>query len=286
MTRGAIPNAMQILCFIAEHGHNWRIREISNALGISKSTVHRVCKILAEEGILEFDLRGKEYHWGSKLMYIAQHVYQNNQIRQLAPPFLRQIVAQGTETAILGLYDPRMGQYLFVEQTPSPQPILYKPPMGVPLPIHAGAGGKAIMAFLPEGEIEKVMASGLSKITDRTIAHPPRLKKDLAEIKRNGYAFSYGEVTPEAVGIGSPIFNGNRGVIGSLVVTLPAYRFREDLADRIIQLVKDASEKLSRLMGFPMDIHYPGGGRTRLNRKIYREWMAAIGVEGMNSLEH
>lgn len=265
---------MQILYFIAEHGQQWHIREISSALNIPKSTVHRVCKILAREGILDFDLKGKQYHWGPKLMYIAQHVYQNNQIRQLALPFLRKIADQCNETAILSLYDSKMGQYIFVDQVQTPQPILYKPPMGVPLPIHAGAGGKSIMAFLPDEEIEKVIASGLSKIADRTIVNPSRLKRDLAEIQANGYAFSYGEVTPEAVGIGSPILNGNGGVIGSLLVTLPAYRFRKELANKIIRLVKDASEQLCRLMGLPLDIKYPGPRQNKFNMGFYGDWVS------------
>jgi IclR family transcriptional regulator, KDG regulon repressor len=253
----AIHNALQVLGFLADQGIQWPIREMSSLLDIPKSTIHRTLQALAQEGILEFNPTNKEYGWGQKLMFISQQVYLKSLVRQLALPVLREIVNRCNETAILALYDHRELQIMFVDQVQCNQPVRYHTPLGTPLPAHAGAGGRSIMAFLPKQEADKIVASGLKKVTDRTVTNPSRIKKELDDIRINGYAFSDGELTPEGVGFACPIFDGNKRVIGSLVITLPAYRFREEQSANFVTLLKESSERLSRLMGLPPEIKYP-----------------------------
>jgi IclR family transcriptional regulator, acetate operon repressor len=86
-------------------------------------------------------------------------------------------------------------------------------------------------------------------VTNRTVVSPDRLRKQLAAIRLKGYAISYGERTPGAVGIASPIFNANSGVIGCLMVTIPSYRFRPRMENSIRLLVQGGAGKLSHLLG-------------------------------------
>jgi DNA-binding IclR family transcriptional regulator len=251
MPAGTIPKIVNILRLMADQGVKGNIRDLASALGIPRSTAHRILRTLAGNDILSFDPKAKKYHWGPEMIRIAQSVYHGTEIRELALPILRKIADQCNETAILTLYDRPTHQILFAAEAQSEQPIVYKTRIGIKLPIHAGASGKAILAFLPDDEIEEIIASGLQRVTDRTVVDPDRLKKQLDEIRHKGYAISHGERTPEAVGIACPIFDSNSRVIGSVIVTVPSYRFRPQMERRILMLVKEGADRLSYLNGFP-----------------------------------
>jgi len=184
------------------------------------------------------------------MIRISRSVHQNTEMRTFALPILRKIVDQCNETATLTLYDPPTHQIIFSDQVQSEQSILYKTRLGIRLPIHSGASGKVIMAFLPEEGIEEIFASGLERVTDRTIVDPHRLRKQLAEIRGKGYALSHGEREPEAVGIACPIFDFGSSVIGSIVVTIPSFRFRPQMEGQILPLVQEGADWLSYLNGF------------------------------------
>jgi DNA-binding IclR family transcriptional regulator len=265
MPAGTIYKVVGILRFIAAQGTKWSIRDLSSALNVPRTSVHRIFKLLASQGILAFDPKIKRYHWGPEMIRIAQSVYQNTEMRGLALPILREIVDQCNETAILTLYDRPTRQIIFADQVQCEQNILYKTPIGVRLPIHAGASGKAIMAFLPEEDIEGIIASGLQRVTDRTVVDPDCLRKQLAEIRRKGYAVSRGERSPETVAIACPIFDFNSSVIGSVLVTIPSYRFRPQMGSRIRPLVKEGADRLSYLNGFQGASH---GSKLKGNSKM------------------
>jgi DNA-binding IclR family transcriptional regulator len=250
MPTGTIHKVVRILRFMADKGMKWNIRDFSSELKIPRSTVHRIFRTLAKNDILAFNPEDKKYHWGQEMIRISRCVYQGTEMRELALPILREIVDQCNETAILTLYDRPTRKIVFADQAESHQDIIYKTRIGIKLAIHAGASGKAILAFLPENEIEEIIASGLERVTDQTVVDPNRLRTQLAEIRRKGYAISRGERTAEAVGIACPVFDFSSHAIGSIIVTIPSYRFRTQMESRIRFLVKKGADHLSYLNGF------------------------------------
>jgi DNA-binding IclR family transcriptional regulator len=211
--------------------------------------------MLVNNNILTFNPTAQKYQWGPEMIRIAQSVYQSIEIRELALPILRKIVDGCNESAILTLYDHPTHKIIPTDQVQCQQSIRYSTSIGVKLPIHAGCSGKVIMAFLPEEEIEKIIASGLQGVTDRTVVDPNRLRKQLAEIRRMGYSVTHGERTREAHGIACPIFNYNSNVIGAVGVTIPSYRFKHQMERRILSLVKEGADWLSYLNGFRAASH-------------------------------
>jgi IclR family acetate operon transcriptional repressor len=250
MPSGTIHKAVRILLHIADQGTKSSIRDLSSALDIPRTSVHRIFKSLATSGILSLDAQTRKYHWGPEMVRIAQSVCQNIEMRGLALPILRKIVDQCNETATLTLYDRPTRRIIFSDQMQCEQSILYRTQIGVRLPIHAGASGKAILAFLPREEIEEIITSGLQRVTERTVVDPKLLRKQLAEIRLKGYAMSYGERVPEAIAIACPVFDFNSRPIGSILVAVPSYRFRPEMKSSILLLVKEGADRLSYLYGF------------------------------------
>jgi DNA-binding IclR family transcriptional regulator len=254
---GMIHKAVRILRYMADHGTYLSIRELSAVLNIPRSTLHRTCQLMAKEGLLELDPKTNLYNFGPVLISIAQIVYQADEIRRLALPVLREVVRKCNESAFLILCERDKRQIVFTERVQCDQAIRYHMPIGVPLPLAAGASGKSIMAFFPEDEIEAIINEGLQSLTERTIIDPDRLRRELAEIRAKGFAVSRGERTAGAVGISCPIFDATADVVGNLTVSIPEYRFKPQLEKNIVQWLSEGSERVSRLLGLPQKVGYP-----------------------------
>lgn len=251
-----LARAFRILVFLADYGTHPSIRELSAGVGLPRSTIHRLCQMMAREGVLTLNPHSKQYQWGPQMMRIARSAYQTTQVRQLALPFLRAITEQCDETSILVLYDATRHQIVFTDKVDCRQPVRYDAPMQVAVPAYAGASGKVILAFLSDEEIEKIIEAGLQPLTPHTITDPDRLRDELHVIRQRGYAISHGERMPGACGIGAPLFDAH-GIVGELHVTIPEYRFTVELANRVASLLLDAARQVSSLMGLPEDAGYP-----------------------------
>ena len=245
---GSLPRAARILSHLAGHRGNLSIREMSEALDIPRSTLHRVLHSLENLGFLETTETGN-YTWGAELRRIAGAVLQTKELNRLAAPVLRHISLQLNETSLLSIYDAKTCGLVFVEQAQGDQPIRYHPTLNVPRPVYAGASGRSIMAFLPPAEIDRIIANGLRPLTEDTITDVGKLKQMLATVRAKGYAISKGERTVGAVGIGCPILGSEGWAIGGVMVTIPEYRYKKSMEKKIISAVRDGAARISRQIG-------------------------------------
>lgn len=230
---------------------------MSESLDIPKTTLHRVLDSLVKLELLEVTADGL-YDWGSELRTIAAVVNQSHDLNRLAAPILREISDRFNETMLLSIYDAKTLSIIFIEQAQGRQPIRYHPTMDVPRPIHAGASGRSVMAFLPPAEIERILANGLPAITDETITDAAELMADLREVRAKGYAASKGERTVGAVGIGCPVLGRDGSAIGGIMMTIPEYRFRRSMEKSIAAAIHDGARWISRQLGF----QEPNGRRS------------------------
>jgi len=234
---------------------------MSASLDIPKTTLHRVLDSLVKLELLEVTAGGL-YGWGPELRTIATAVNQAHDLSRLAAPILREISDRFNETMLLSIYDAKTLSIVFIEQAQGRQPIRYHPTMDTPRPIHAGASGRSVLAFLPHAEIERILANGLPAITDKTITDTAAMMADLQDVRARGYAVSRGERTVGAVGIGCPILGRDGSAIGGIMMTIPEYRFRRSMEKGIAAAIHDGARWISRQLGF----QEPNGRRPVLKR--------------------
>jgi DNA-binding IclR family transcriptional regulator len=114
------------------------------------------------------------------------------------------------------------------------------------LPIHWGASGLAILAFLPENEQRAIVDGGLlTAQTERTITDPPTLHRELKKVRKRGYACSIGQRILGAVGISAPIWNSSGDVLGDVMLT--TRRSRAWTAPRISRPILPSARRWRRL---------------------------------------
>jgi len=116
------------------------------------------------------------------------------------------------------------------------------------LPVHGGASGRALLAFLPEEERRAVLTSPLPALTDRTITDPQVLEDSLAEIRRRGYAISRGERAAGGVGIAAPVLGEGR-LLGVVGIGMPEQRFAASLERRLARRVLAAAAAVAQAVG-------------------------------------
>ena len=216
-----------------------------------RSTVHRIAQMLVDDGILTYEEATERYDWGAELYRIAQAVQGSSDFGHFVLPIMREVMLNTGETVVLARYDYATHTITYTEEVECAQPLRYHVALGVPLPAHAGATGKAIMAFLPDSERRQIITSGLDRLTERTVVDERRLQDELAAIRRQRVAITHGERTPDAVGLAGPIFDRRGAVIGSLVVTIPEYRYDASREQSVVAEVRRAADAISRLLGAP-----------------------------------
>jgi DNA-binding IclR family transcriptional regulator len=252
-TVGTVARTVQMLRYIAEHPET-KIKEIAEALNLAPSTCHRLLDLLAREGMVEHDKIRRCYGIGLEFFRIAAQVQTHNEIRDLALPLLRRVVDACHETCVLCMYDAGIGKLLFVEKVDSSRLLRYQLPMNEPLSVLWGASGRAVLAFLPPNEVERIYDSeGNAPASGEARPSRKALETELKAIRARGYAVSFGQKIAGAVGINAPVFDAHGRVIGSLGVTAPESRVKAGDAAKLGDLVRTAAEELSRALGYTMN---------------------------------
>lgn len=248
--RNPVAKVLKTLVWLAQApATDVGVRELAAAMEISPSSAHRILLALAEEGYVKQDPASQRYAIDVEFWALAQLVVAKAPIRQTALDGMRRLVDACNETALLGLYDGTRQEMMFAASVESAHPLRYAVELNKWGPLYTGASGLAIMAFLPEDEIQSIIRrSRLVPLTPRSITEPYRLEAELAAVRRQGYAFTKGQRITGAVGLAAPIFGANNAVLGDICLTIPEQRFddagKPHLVDLLLACANGISEKL------------------------------------------
>jgi IclR family acetate operon transcriptional repressor len=116
---------------------------------------------------------------------------------------------------------------------------------------HATSVGKAILAWLPEEEIKRILAGGMKRFTDRTITDLPTLLESLRLVRRNGYAIDREEFLPGVLCVGAAIRDQAGTVIGAISASTPTMRANDEHIALMRQEITTAARGLSAEFGEP-----------------------------------
>ena len=119
------------------------------------------------------------------------------------------------------------------------------------IPIHAGASGLSILAFLDPALRDRIVRApgGLVRFTDATLTTAEQLESAIADIRSKGYAITRGQRAPGAVGIAAPFWGEDATVMGTVMVTIPEQRFDPGLESELSSAVLRAASTMTALVG-------------------------------------
>jgi DNA-binding IclR family transcriptional regulator len=225
------------------------VTEISRTLRCSKSVVHRVLVALVASGFVSTDPISRRYRLGPKALRLGLTALAHTDIPSRALPYLRNVRDRTGETAILSLL--RGDVRVYAEQVESREPVRQTIQVGQEAPLHLGASGKAILAFLPATQRTAAFARAKGvKLADGTPLKVPALESDLERVRRRGYAISRGERVVGAASVAAPVFDHSGLVIGSLSAGGVVVRSDPQRISGYGAIVRAEAEALSRELGW------------------------------------
>jgi DNA-binding IclR family transcriptional regulator len=210
------------------------VTEIARQLHCSKSIVHRILVSLVEAGYVAAEPATHRYRLGAKTLLLARAASAHDDLRLRALPHLQIIRERTGETATLSLL--RGGVRVYAERVESRQAVRQTVDVGAEAPLHLGASGKAILAFLPEGP--------------RPAQGRAALDAELERVRRRGYAVSRAERIPGAASVAAPIFDHRGVVVGSVSAAGVLARSDTRTTARYGAVVAAEARALSRELGW------------------------------------
>lgn len=247
---GTVARTVEILRFIGERKRS-SIHEVSVELMLPPSTVHRLFDLLAREGMIEQDKIDRSYRAGAEFFRISAQVVGRYDLRTIALPIMREVVAACDETCVLGLYLPTVRKMTLADRLDSTRLLRYQLPMNTHLSLLSGASGRCILAGLPEDEIKAIFDSERAAPRNDRLPAWNKLTRDLQLIRKQGFAISRGEMIAGAMAIAAPIIGAEGAAIASIAVTAPNERMQRAGPQRVSELLRDKARELSFRLGAP-----------------------------------
>lgn len=224
------------------------VTEISRKLGMSKAVVHRILQSLVSRQLVVLDEDSRGYRLGPAAAALGAHALRNLDLRRAALPVLRRLQHETGETTTLSELLGTARVYL--DQVPSLKEIKMTVEVGRPFPLHAGASGKAILAFAPPGLRELVLGRPLPALTPLTPTRRTEIEAELARIEEAGTAISFGERQHGAGAVAAPVLGVDGYALGSISVCGPVDRFDEQTVEHMRPLVLKAAREISRALSW------------------------------------
>ena len=249
----SVDRALDVLEVLASSGAELPLGEIAARSGLNSSTCHHLLSTLAVRGYVGQSRRGRTYFLGTKILELSSSRVRQFNLVDVAMPELRRLNQETRETVHLAVMQGHELTTLAILESPHPIRVATDA-AGKANAAHATATGKAILAWLPEMEIARVIAEkGLTAFTDETITNIADLMEDLRLVRRNGFSLDSEEFQPGVICVGSAIRDHLGAVIGSIGCSMPQMRAGDDILDKTKQAVRECARVLSELLGSPKD---------------------------------
>ncbi len=242
-TLSTLEKCVQILNLFTEAAPRLSVDDISARLGIPKSTVYRYLTALKKHRLIAEDSHPGTYRLGEGLLVLARGVVRSS-VQEIALPFMEELQRDYGETVILSAL--RNDRGVCLEKVEGTHALRVSHDRGEIFPLHAGASGKILLAFLPLQEQARIIRTqGLPRFTATTITDPKQMREELARIRAQGYAESDGEVTEGTYGIGAPILDRSGGIIAGISVAAPKQRLQGRNKEQMVRVVVEVARKIS-----------------------------------------
>lgn len=180
---------------------------------IPLATTHRLVNELVGEGVLRREPEG-QIRLGLRLWELASRSSEVLPLRQAALPFMedvQSVIQQHTQLAVL-----QDDEVLFVERLSSKESVVNEAKVAGRLPIHVSSSGMVLLAHSPP----QVQEAYLKRHAETVDAG--QLRRDLAGVRRSGYAALAGYVVPDTSGIAVPVLGPRQDIIAALGVVVAA----------------------------------------------------------------
>ncbi|MDR7474388.1 MAG: IclR family transcriptional regulator [Armatimonadota bacterium] len=251
----AVDRAVRVLRALAADGASPRLSDLSQALGVSKSSLSGLLATLEHHGLVERDAESRVYRLGGALMELGSAAQRELDLARAARRPLERLRDTVGETAVLHV--PAGDGAVIVARAESRPRLKVVAPLGHRLPPLAGAVAKVLLAHRPEADLAPLLRGGLPAFTRRSVTDPQRYLEELRRVRRRGYALDDEEYLPGVCALSAPVYDVLGRLAGTVTVVGSSARLSRSRLRAAAREVRAAAREISQRLG-------AGGAEARL----------------------
>jgi len=238
-----VSRALALLFAFDERHPRLTLSQAAERAGLPLPTAHRLVGDLVAGGALVRRPDG-DYVVGRRLWRVGLLAPTETGLREVAMPFLNDLHAATRATLHLAVRDQH--EVLYLERLSGRTSVPVVNTVGTRLPMHTTGVGKVLLAHAPDDVVEQVMAH-LTRVTAYSITQPRRLRDQLDDVRRDGYATTVEEMTLGACSVAVPVRAGPDGpVVASVGIVVPSLKRGRD---RLVTALQVAAQGINRSLG-------------------------------------
>lgn len=202
---------------------------LAGRIGLDRATAGRLLFTLGEAGFAQ-PLANGTYRLSTKLLELANTAPLGPRLRDLARPHLLDLRDATGETVHLGILE--ADHVVYIDKIDGLHPVRLVSAVGLPMPLHTTALGKAALAWSTDETREALMARvQLTPRTHRSITTVDELRRELEATRRRGFAIDDRENEEDACCVGAPILGAGGEVLAMVSLSGPSFRIGEHVAE-------------------------------------------------------
>jgi DNA-binding IclR family transcriptional regulator len=239
----SVDRAIRVLTAL-QGARRMTLSEIAARLELPPSTVHGLVRTLVQHGMVVQEHGSSRYQLGPAVLRLGNVYLDTLELRSKAIPWAEDLARRtglAVRSAVLLLDD-----VVIIHHEPRPDGSRQMPEVGIVIPAHASALGKAILAFQPADE-RRLGHGSLRSMTGETVTTLEELDAQLATVRSTGVAVELDEAVLGECGLAAPLFDSSRSVAGAIGVVVPTGAWPVD--DTTRDAVREAARAISRELG-------------------------------------
>jgi DNA-binding IclR family transcriptional regulator len=250
----SVDRAIRVLTAL-QGARRMSLSELAARLELAPSTTHGIVRTLVAHGMVVQERGSSRYQLGPAVLRLGNVYLDTLELRSKSIPWAEDLARRtglAVRTGVLLLDD-----VVIIHHEPRPDGSRQMPEVGIVIPVHASAFGKAMLAFLPEDEKRVLKSGGMRSMTGETLTSPDDLREQLDDVRSSGIAVEQDEAVIGESALASPVFDSSGTAVGAIgvVITSGGDLARHDARD----VVRETARALSRALGAESWPPRPGG---------------------------
>ena len=240
----SVDRAIRILTAL-QGARRMTLSELAGRLELPPSTVHGIIRTLVGHGMVVQEHGSGRYQLGPAVLRLGNVYLDTLELRSKAIPWAEDLARRtgcAVRTGVLLLDD-----VVIIHHEPRPDGSRQMPEVGIVIPAHTSALGKAILAFDDDAAARMLSTPQLRSMTGETITSPIDLKQQLADISATGLASEQDEAVIGECALAGPVFDASGTPVGAIGLVIPSSNWPANPTSR--DATREAARAISRELG-------------------------------------
>lgn len=245
----SLDRAFEVLEVLSEEREGLNLAALTRRTGIPKSTLYRILMTLRSRACVFFNDERKTYRLGLRLWELGSAYLDQSDLYTVAVRYMKELAEACKESIFLGVM--HGGEVTYVRRMESPESVMAVQKLGQRAPAYCTATGRAMLAFMSEHEVERILdEQELEAFSPRTDTDPAHLRSALARVREEGVAVVDGEYNPQLLCVAAPVWDATHQAVAALTVAMLSAQSSDERVQTAAREVRHVAKRLSRDLGY------------------------------------